>query len=192
MNHLVILAHPNPNSFCAGIRDAVLDAAGQSGHQVKLRDLYALNWNPVLSGQDIVSMRAHQTPVDITEEQSYLAWADLITFIYPVWWSGMPAILKGYIDRCFSNGFAFRAGPDGIEKLLAGKRAVVFHTMGSSAESYRKSGLDDALDSAMTAGMMKFVGIEVVQDIRFVNVPKSTDDERAAMIEHAKETIRGL
>lgn len=190
MNHLILYAHPNPGSFCAGIRDAVLDAAAQAGHQVKLRDLYALGWDPILSGQDIVSMRAKQTPPDIAEEQSHLAWADLVTFIYPVWWSGMPAILKGYIDRCFSNGFAFRAGPEGIEKLLTGKRAVVFHTMGSSAESYRKSGLDDSLDTAMTAGMMKFVGIEVVQDIRFVNVPKSTDDERAAMLEQVRDAIR--
>ncbi len=192
MNHLIILAHPNPSSFCAGIRDAVQEAAAVAGHEVRVRDLYALGWNPILSGQDIVSLRAKEIPPDIAEEQAYLAWADLITLIYPVWWSGMPAILKGYIDRCFSNGFAFKSGPDGIEKLLAGKRAIVIHTTGSSAESYRKSGLDDALDSAMTAGMMKFVGIQVVHDLHFCNVPKSSDEERAAMLEQVRTIIRHI
>lgn len=84
--------------------------------------LYELNFNPVLGASDFISFSKGNTPEDIKEEQEHISWADSITFIYPVWWAGLPAILKGYVDRVFSHGFAYAYGENGIEKLLSGKK----------------------------------------------------------------------
>lgn len=92
------------------------------GHEVRVRDTYELNFNPVLGASDFISFSQGNTPEDIKEEQEHISWADSITFIYPVWWAGLPAILKGYVDRVFSHGFAYAYGENGIEKLLSGKK----------------------------------------------------------------------
>ena len=66
----------------------------EKGHEVRVRDLYELNFNPVLGASDFISFSQGNTPADIKEEQEHISWADSITFIYPVWWAGLPAILK--------------------------------------------------------------------------------------------------
>lgn len=108
MNHLIVYAHPHEDSFNHAILNTAADALRANGHEVTIRDLYKLNFNPVLTSADTSAMRAGNTPDDIKTEQAHLAKADVISFIYPFWWTGLPAILKGYVDRTFSYGFAYQ------------------------------------------------------------------------------------
>lgn len=108
-------------SFGKGILDEVVKASVDKGAEVRIKDLYELGVDPVLKPADFAALQNGKVSDDIAVEQEQIKWADVITFIYPVWWAGVPAILKGYVDRVFSNGFAFRNTTAGPEGLLKGK-----------------------------------------------------------------------
>lgn len=127
MNHLIVFAHPHQESFNRAILDTAVRALQTKGHEVHVRDLYQLGFNPVLTGEDTAEMKKGSTPADIQAEQAFITKADVITFVYPVWWTGLPAILKGYVDRVFAYGFAYQYNSQGgIDKLLAGKKGVIY------------------------------------------------------------------
>src|SRR5690606_40356054 len=102
-------------------------------HQVRVRDLYDLGFDPVLSPAELKQYEDEEKAisVDVKAEQEAILWADHIIFVYPTWWWSMPAILKGYFDRVFVPGFAFSVSEKGIEGLLKGKKAWIIQTTGS-------------------------------------------------------------
>lgn len=106
MNHLIIYAHPSSASFSNAILEKVKECSMKKGCKTEVRDLYSIGFDPILRAADFEGLCGGNTPEDIKREQNYIEWADLITFIYPIWWTGMPAILKGYIDRVFSYELA--------------------------------------------------------------------------------------
>ena len=101
MNYLVVYAHPNPKSFCHAIKEEVVACIKKKGENCEVRDLYQMGFNPVLGSSDFVQFLQKKTPEDIQKEQDLIRQADILVFVYPVWWFSMPAILKGYIDRVF-------------------------------------------------------------------------------------------
>lgn len=102
MNHLIVYAHPSTSSFSSAILDEIKECSVKKECKTEVRDLYAIAFDPILKAADFEGLCGGETPEDIKREHSYIEWADLITFIYPIWWASMPAILKGYIDRVFS------------------------------------------------------------------------------------------
>ncbi|GAA3319770.1 hypothetical protein GCM10020331_028030 [Ectobacillus funiculus] len=80
-------------------------------------------------------------PPDIHEEQEHISWADVIITIYPVWWTGLPAMLKGYFDRVLTSGFAYAYGENGPEQLLKGKRGGVFLQHKEIQERYTRQAI---------------------------------------------------
>lgn len=125
MNVLVIYSHPNPASFNSAILGVVKDELARRDVSVKVKDLYAMNWNPVLSNFDLEQMAAGMVPDDIAREQEDVSWADLLIFISPVWWYSVTAIMKGYIERVMSLGFAYEETDQGARGLMQGKRALL-------------------------------------------------------------------
>jgi NAD(P)H dehydrogenase (quinone) len=90
-----------------------------------------------------------------------------LSCIHPIWWTGLPAILKGYIDRVFSYGFAYRYD-QGIQKgLLVGKKAVIINTHGKSKAEYESIGMDNALLLTSDKGIYTYSGLEVVKHFFF-------------------------
>lgn len=108
MRVLVIYAHPLADSFAGALHRAVVEALGEAGHEVDDCDLYAMGFDPVMSAAE---RRAHNTPhPDLSAVKHHverLRAADALVLCFPVWWYGMPAILKGYFDRVWVNGVAF-------------------------------------------------------------------------------------
>src|SRR6188768_1179271 len=102
MKNLIIYAHPNPASLNHFFKQTILETLKQSTDEVIVRDLNEINFNPVLSLEDMNGQRMGKVAEDVQKEQDFITWADRIVFIYPIWWTGMPAIMKGYIDRVFS------------------------------------------------------------------------------------------
>jgi NAD(P)H dehydrogenase (quinone) len=134
MRVLLIHCHPRPDSFSAALRDAAVDALTSSGHSVEVRDLYAEAFDPVLS--------AHQRGVYFDEAQNVhgvedhvaaLRRAEGLVLVYPTWWFGMPAMLKGWLDRVWLPSVAFRlAGSKPPAPLLTKIRRIgVVTTYGS-------------------------------------------------------------
>lgn len=185
----LIYAHPNPKSFNHAIKEEVLNLLNSKGLQYQLRDLYALNFNPVLSAKDFETFLSGDVPEDIKKEQEIIGASDLLVFIYPVWWTGMPAILKGYIDRVFSYGFAYEERDGELVGLLSDKKAVIINTLGASELDYRPSGMEDCLIKTTDIGIFKFCGIEVLKHLFLYSVPYITEDERKAMLERVKKEL---
>ncbi|MEI5909580.1 NAD(P)H-dependent oxidoreductase [Bacillus spongiae] len=193
MKHLVIYAHPNPQSFNHAILETVVNKLEGQGNEVVVRDLYALNFEPVLSGQDFAAFQAGNTPDDIKVEQDHVKWADVITFVYPIWWTGLPAILKGYIDRVFAYGFAYAVNEQGgYEKLLAGKKAVVFNTIGHPEGYYEEVGMIGAMKQTSDTGIFDFVGIETLEHKFFGAVPSVDDATRKQMLIDVEDIMEKL
>ena len=190
MKHLVIIAHHNAESFTHAIAGVVHDTLGEAGHEVVVRDLNAIGFNPVLSSADAAALRAGQTPEDIRAEQAHLTWAEAVTVIHPVWWTGLPAILKGYVDRVFTYGFAYSYGPNGREGLLAGRKVLIFSGHGHPDFVYRDMGMHDALRLTSDEGIWRFSGLEVVDHVFFGAVPSASAEDRAGYLAQVKQSVR--
>ena len=190
MKHLIIYAHPNPQGLNGSLKQLVLKHLIENGHEVKVRDLYELNFNPVLSMENLQGQfMEEKVTEDITLEQEFISWADHITFIYPIWWMGMPAILKGYIDCIFSYGFAYRYD-EGIQSgLLTGKQVSIINTHGRSQAYYEKIGMYDAFNLIFDKGTFNYCGMEVKDHIYFENAAFNVNSET---FEHWKKQITSI
>ena len=108
MRTLVIYVHPVEGSFTSSVRDAIIQHLPSQHHEVRLRDLYAENFDPFLSATE---RALHHTPPttrpELARDVEDLRWCEAIVFVYPTWWSGLPAMLKGWIDRTWMNEVAW-------------------------------------------------------------------------------------
>ncbi|MEV0433525.1 NAD(P)H-dependent oxidoreductase [Nocardia sp. NPDC050413] len=122
MRVLWVFAHPEPRSLTAQLRTAGIAALREAGHEVIESDLYAMNWNPVVTAGDFAydgverldvaeeseaALRTGRLAADIRAEHDKLAWADTVVLHFPLWWYGMPAIMKGWLDRVLVQGYAY-------------------------------------------------------------------------------------
>lgn len=185
MKHLIIYAHPNTASINHLLKETVVQTLTAEGHEVEVRDLYAHSFNPVLSLEDITGQRSGTVSADVATEQQYIRWADAVTFIHPIWWTGLPAIMKGYIDRVMSYNFAY-SYESGVQLgLLKGKQAYIINTHGKSHEEYKANGLGPALVLMADIGMYTYCGFEIKQHLFF----DGADRAKADKIEDWQQTI---
>lgn len=135
MRVLVVYCHPLEDSFVAAVRDAALAQLQADGHEVRLLDLYAMGFDPVLSAQ---ARRDYHTPAlnerGVEEHLGSLRWCEGLLFIYPTWWYGQPAMLKGWLDRVWLPHATFTMPEHGkpIGPMLTNIRLIgAISTLGS-------------------------------------------------------------
>ncbi|MER5884547.1 NAD(P)H-dependent oxidoreductase [Streptomyces sp. NPDC001941] len=186
MRVLWLCAHPEERSLNGALRDEGVRHLTAAGHDVRVSDLYAMKWNPVVDVEDFGHDRADRLLVgeaahgahdagalapDIVAEQHKLAWADTLVVQFPLWWYGMPAILKGWFDRVFVKGFAFGLHDAHGNQLrygegrLAGKRAMVLVTAGARASGLEPRGVNGGLLDLLFPlhhGTLWYVGMDVL------------------------------
>ena len=193
MNHLIVYAHPFEDSFNHAILESTVSALESKGHTVVVRDLYAIGFNPVLSPIDFKELRSGNIPNDIATEQEFIKNADTITLIYPLWWTSLPAILKGYIDRVFSYGFAYQYTSEGtVEGLLSSKKGFMITTQGTPNMYYDASGMTNSLKQTTDVGIFGFCGIKILDHLFFGGISSSDDATRKEMLKTAEAKIKEL
>lgn len=190
---LVVLGHPNPKSFCGGLADryqAAIEGAGVSTARLNITEL---NFDPILHNgySEIQPLEP-----DLIRAQQLIEEARHITWFFPMWWVGLPAQMKGFVDRTFLPGWAFRYKDGGFpEKLLNGRSARVVSTMDSPGWWYRL-GYRRSLSTSFGTGTLKFSGISPVSQSPIYGVHEMNDAarERALdkMLVHAKKDLRAL
>ena len=128
---LVVHCHPVPESYVAAVRDRVTAALGRAGHEVRLLDLHAIGFDPVMGTEERrryneLGPGEHPLP----EHAAHLAWCEALVFVYPTWWYGLPAMLKGWLDRVWTPGTAFGLDPatGEIKPLMTHLRRVAVVT----------------------------------------------------------------
>ncbi len=128
MRCLVVYAHPDPESFSAALRDAAVAGLTEAGHHVDVLDLYALGFDPCLGAEELEHYFTigHDHPT-LGDHLDLLRRTEALVFVYPTWWSGLPAIMKGWLDRTFLPGVAFRLDDrtNRIRPALGGVRHLV-------------------------------------------------------------------
>lgn len=189
MRVLILYAHPNPTSFCHAILESLGEVCCKASMRFEVRDLYDMNFDPILRGSELKGGKNRNLSKSIRQEQDLIREADWIFMVFPLWWSGLPAILKGYLDRVLTYGFAFSDAPDGMTGLLQGKKALLFTTTGTSAKELQHQGIPQALQTIFTKGLFEFCGIEMVGHLLFHAVPSANSIERKKMLENMHSKV---
>ncbi|WP_417462745.1 NAD(P)H-dependent oxidoreductase [Kordiimonas sp.] len=173
MHVLIVTAHPNPQSLSHGVAQRIADgfASRGSSDTVEIVDLASEGFDPRFTAADIAVHRQEASPpADVVAEQARLDRADKLVLVYPVYWWSMPALLKGWIDRVFSNGWAFDFSLE--SKLVKKLQKLTIHLVavaGADANTYRKRGYQDAMTTQIDHGIFDYCGASVVTNDLLVN-----------------------
>ena len=208
MKVLILYAHPEPTSFCGALKDVAVEAIHAAGHAVEISDLYAEGFNPVAGRHDFTTAadasRFHyQTEQghaakhggfssELQREQARFAAADLVILIFPLWWSGVPAIVKGWFDRVLALGFAYVDGARFATGFFPNKSGLIAVTTGGTAERFSESGVYGPIEGIL-APVQKYVfgylGIKAVPPFVAYAAPRVDDAGRAAYLAAWRERV---
>ncbi len=184
-NILVILGHPDINSFCGSLSKAYIDGAKASGSEVRELQLGELKFDPILwNGYNEIQ----KLESDLVKAQELIHWSNHIVFVYPNWWGTMPALMKGFFDRILLPDFAFkfRENSQLWDKLLSGRTAHLMVTMDTPAWYYRliynRPGYNE-----MKKAILGFCGIKVIKISGFSPIKGSSQQQRDKWIALAKD-----
>ena len=198
MNVLIVYAHPEPTSFTAAMKDAAVEALSAAGHRVEVSDLYGERFNPVAGRHDFIdaadparfhyqseqfhAARTRGFAADLVREQERLMRADLLVFIFPLWWGGLPAIVKGWFDRVCAYGVAYADGRRFERGYFVGRRAVLGLTTGGTTERFSAGGgygeMRNVLHSVRRC-ILEYLGLEVVEPFVAYAAPRVDAATRA-------------
>lgn len=155
MNVFVVYAHPSTKSFTHQILEGLLRGLQTGGHNIKVSDLYKINFRSDMTEQEYEREGFAQTdlplPEDVATEHQKIEWADCIIFLYPLWWSDCPAKLKGWFDRVYSVEYAYGYNKEGqkIRKMKMVKYGIVICTAGHPNDFLEKTGITESMRTIM-------------------------------------------
>ncbi|MFH6990390.1 NAD(P)H-dependent oxidoreductase [Flavobacterium collinsii] len=172
---LIINGHPNPSSFNFALAESYLKGVIASKAEVDTITIAKLNFNPNL--QFGYQKRTEFEP-DLLESWEKIKKADHLVWIHPVWWGGLPAITKGFIDRLFLPGMAFQYRENSVwwDKLLKGKTAHIITTLDQPGWYYRLFYARPSVNQLRKA-TLEFCGIKPVK-VSYIGIIKTADESQ--------------
>lgn len=166
MHALIVIAHPDPQSLTHAVAGQVARGieASRSGHTFEIADLSAEGFDPRFNTRDVAQFRGQaEPPADVLAEHARLDRTDALVLVYPVYWWSFPGLLKGWIDRVFVNGWAYRDVPGAkLEKLLGRLRVHLLAVGGADMRTYEKHGYTTAMKTGIDHGIFGYCGAPVV------------------------------
>ncbi len=181
MKFLIVHAHAEPKSFNGALTRRAKEVLAAAGHEAIVSDLYAMQFNPVSDRRNFTNQKdpdyfkqqveeRHATEVDgfavdIKAELEKLEECDVLIFQFPLWWFGLPAILKGWVDKVFAMGRIYSGGKFYDNGVLKGKKAMLSVTIGGGETMYSKTGLNGDINQILfpiNHGIFRFVGFDVL------------------------------
>ncbi|KAM5358418.1 hypothetical protein ACJZ2D_015297 [Fusarium nematophilum] len=219
MKVFIVFAHPELQSLNGSLLRTTVEELEAQGHEVQVSDLYAMQWKCQVDRADFpqhspddrlkvamasaVATMSGTLTEDVKREQEKLLWADTVIFQFPLWWYTMPAILKGWIDRVFSLGFAYgigeysdkRWGDRYGEGKMEGRRAMLAVTAGSWREHYSARGINGPIDDLLfpiTHGVLYYTGLEVLPSFVMYRADRSDDASFKTTADELRQRLRTL
>ncbi|AXK52337.1 NAD(P)H-dependent oxidoreductase [Pseudomonas protegens] len=165
MHALIVVAHHDPKSLTHSLAAQIAEGlGGGSGHSFEIADLWAEGFEPRFGAADIAVHRTQVLPpADVLAEQARIDRADALVLVYPVYWWSMPALLKGWIDRVFSNGWAFDFRADAkLEKKLGRLSVHLIGVAGADVGTYERHGYLGAMQTQIDHGIFDYCGARVL------------------------------
>ena len=182
MRTFVVYWHPEPQSFNGAMFRTACGTLVEAGHEVRISDLHEMRFDPVsgrrnfrtVQDPDYLKLQIEEMNAtvmdgfspDIESEIEKIEWCDLMIWQFPLWWFGLPAVLKGWVDRVFAMGRTYGGGQIYETGVFRGKRAMLSLTTGGPEDSYRKRGFNGEMSAILRPihrGMLKFVGFDVLK-----------------------------
>jgi NAD(P)H dehydrogenase (quinone) len=208
MNILIVYAHPEPKSFNGAMKDLAVQTLTGAGHTVQVSDLYAQQFQPRITWDDfpkplnpnVMSIlpemenarNTNTVEASVRAEQEKLLWSNLVILQFPLWWFSMPAIMKGWVDRVMTLGFAFHWGQMYDTGMLAGRRAIISTTTGGPSTGYEPNGRGGDISQILWPihnGILRFCGFDVLPPFIAYGVIMPPDDARAQYLEEYKKRL---
>ncbi|WP_434568339.1 NAD(P)H-dependent oxidoreductase [Pseudomonas sp. Z3-8] len=173
MHALIVVAHHDPRSLTHALAQAIGDGIGQANraNTFEIADLAAEGFDPRFGFADhAVHHREALPPADVLAEQARIERADALVLVYPIYWWSMPALLKGWIDRVFSNGWAFDYKPgESFTQKLQRLRVHLVALGGADADSFQRHGYDQAMVTQIDHGIFDYCGARVMSSERLLD-----------------------
>ena len=201
MNVFIINAHAEPRSFNGALFRAAQESLVAAGHTVQTSDLYTMGFDPVSDRRNFTTVKdadffkqqieeMHATEVggfaaDVEAEMRKAESCDLMIWQFPLWWFGLPAILKGWVDRVFAMGRTYGGDRFYENGVFKGKRALLSVTTGGPAEAYLPGGFNGDIDAILRPihrGMLRFTGWDVLAPHIVYGPVRISEDDRLAKL----------
>lgn len=193
MKHAIILAHPKPSSFCATIARTCAEHLRANDHEVVVRDLYALDFDPRLKAEEMPTPHGATPAPDVVAERQALSGIRSLIFVYPFWFNAPPAILKGYVDRVLGMGFGYASISGRMEGLLDGITLASFSTSGAPEHWVNSTGALKSLMSVFDLHLCGVCGLRLLDHSHFGGVVSNMTDEAAAdILERVRQTLDAM
>lgn len=200
MNILIVYAHPGPQSFNSKLKDIAQTVLKENGNNVVVSDLYKMNFNPVAQKSDFKYLKNNnffKYPIEqehayknnilskeIKSELSKLLWADIIIFQFPLWWSSVPAILKGWFDKVLIYGGIYGGAYGKFKNArLSNKKAIISTTTGSSGDIHKQ------VLFHISHGIVEYTGMQCLDTLIAYEIDKD-QNSRDEYIEFFKNKIK--
>lgn len=203
-----MLAHPESRSFTANLARHGLIALQQAGHSVDFVDLYSIAFDPVSDRRNFVE-QADTARFDQQQEERFassrdsfapelqlqmdrLAACDLLVLQFPIWWLGMPAIMKGWVDRVFAIGRTYGGGQWFDRGMMKSKKAMLAVTIGGTEQAYSHQGIYGPAAEVLRPinhGILGFCGFDVIEPLIAYAPARRTAEDRRAMFEAYAERL---
>jgi len=195
MNALVVYCHPVEGSFCSAMRDAAIRGLQGAGHDVSLIDLAAENFNPVMPANEWKTYIAMDELVPAVMERyvNELQQAEIVVFVYPTWWSGLPAQLKGWLERVMLPGVAFRlSSHHKVRPALTHMRRIVVVSTYGSPWLYVKA-VNDNGRRILTRALRLSTSLRTrTSSLGLYAMDKATSDDRIAFLSRIEKKMTRL
>ena len=211
MNVLILLAHPEPKSFNGALFETAVATLQAAGHTVATSDLYRMGFDPVSSRGNFTSVKdpdylklqveeLHASEVggfaaEVEAELAKIEAADLMIWQFPLWWFGVPGILKGWVDRVFAMGRTYGGERFYENGVFKGKRALLSLTTGGPGAAYEKGGWNGDIHAILRPiqrGMLRFVGFDVLAPHIVYSPVRISAEERTAALDAWANRLRRI
>ena len=163
MHVLTVIAHPDPDSFTYQVLDRFSSGVLSAGHTHETADLYREEFDPVMTKRDLQQFENVPMPEDVLQEQARIERCDAMCWIFPMWWWGMPGLLKGWLDRVWSAGWAYKAEHDPEGSLLDPRPLTCLVPAGASIHMMNKYGFEEQMDNILRAGVFGYCGMDPIR-----------------------------
>jgi NAD(P)H dehydrogenase (quinone) len=185
MHALIVLSHPGPTSLSHEIAGRLGEGItdGGAGNTFEIADLTAEGFDPRFSAADFAAHRGRaESPPDVVAEHARIDRADALVLVFPVYWWAMPGLLKGWIDRVFSNGWAYDDSGEKVIKMLGRLPVHLVGIGGADAGTYERHGYFGAMKAQIDHGIFDYCGAPVETSELLL---ESDGDDQSANLEAA-------
>lgn len=186
MHVLTVVDHPKSGSFTHAVAERFSAGAQASGSSVEVADLHAEGFDPIFRVADHEQYETEVTPADVVKEQARIERCDVLCLAFPLFWYGMPAMTKGWIDRVWTYGWAYDQVGAAFPALLRDRVGVLLVPAGANPDGWKQDGLDAAMRQIWGPGTLACFGVRDLR-IHFFGGSEGSEQRRGGILRDAFE-----